>query len=259
MTSAKKRPNPPAKAAGSTGTATKPATKGSSAAKPASAKTVADGTQAKGAARRGPQPAPKRKFPVLPVVFAGVALALIAAIVFSSDQSINAETGTPEVTGEALPPYATGVEPAADEAVGTQAPAVTGEDFGGNAVSIEPGDGTPRAVVFLAHWCPHCQAEVPRVQQWLDAGGGVDGVEIVSVATSMNTTRENYPPSEWLEREGWTPEVIRDSDAAEVYTSYGGGAFPYYVFVDGEGNVVRRSSGELDVATLEQYMQEIAG
>jgi thiol-disulfide isomerase/thioredoxin len=249
VTTAKKRPTPPASA------------KGRSATAPA-AKSTGSGAQGKASAsRRGPQAPPKKSFPVLPVVFVLVALALIAAIFFSSNESMDrpSEAGEPEITGETLPPYATGAQPADDGGVGMPAPAVTGEGFDGSPVSITPDDGTARAIVFLAHWCPHCQAEVPRVQAWLDSGGGVDGVELVSVTTSMDENRVNYPPSEWLEREGWTPEVLRDSDAADVYRAYGAGAFPFYVFVDGEGNVVRRSSGELDTATLEAYMQEIAG
>ncbi|MET0830864.1 MAG: TlpA disulfide reductase family protein [Acidimicrobiia bacterium] len=248
MTTAKKRPSPPASA------------KGRSATGPAAKSTAGSTPQGRAAAsRRGPQAPPKKSFPVLPVVFGVVALALIAAIMFSSSRSINDdETGEPTITGEVLAPFATGTEPASDEAVGTTPPTLSGEDFDGNSVVIDPADGTPKAVVFLAHWCPHCQAEVPRVQAWLDAGGGVEGVELMSVSTSMNSSRTNYPPSEWLEGEGWTAPVLRDSAASDAYIAYGGGAFPYYVFIDADGNVVRRSSGELDVATLETYMQEIA-
>ena len=249
MTTAKKRPNPPPQAKSRAQTA--------NAAKASSTSTANQTRSA--ASRRGPQPPPKKKFPVLPVVFGVVALALIAAIMFSSSRSINDdETGEPTITGEVLAPFATGTEPASDEAVGTTPPTLSGEDFDGNSVVIDPADGTPKAVVFLAHWCPHCQAEVPRVQAWLDAGGGVDGVELMSVATSMNSARPNYPPSEWLEGEGWTAPVLRDTAASDAYIAYGGGAFPFYVFIDADGNVVRRSSGELDVATLEMYMQEIA-
>jgi thiol-disulfide isomerase/thioredoxin len=248
VTTAKKRPTPPASA------------KGRSATTPA-AKSTGSGAQGGApASRRGPQAPPKKKFPILPVVFVGVALALIAAIVFSSNESINSgnETGEPELTGDALPPYDSGAEPANDGGVGAAAPAVTGEGFDGSPVSITPDDGTPRAVVFLAHWCPHCQAEVPRIQQWLDEGGGVEGVELMSVTTSVNSAQPNYPPSEWLEREGWTPENLLDSSDNEVYNAYGGGAFPFFVFIDGDGNVVRRASGELDIATLEAYMREAA-
>ncbi|CAN5319516.1 hypothetical protein BH24ACT7_BH24ACT7_01910 [soil metagenome] len=249
MTTAKKRPTPPTKASNkASGSSSVTAAKSSAG--------TARGVSAP--TKRGPLPAPKKPFPVLPVVFVGVALALIAAIVFSSDRSINAETGVPEVTGEALSPYQTNMQPANDPSVGAPVPAVEGEDFDGNTVSIDPTDGSPKAILFLAHWCPHCQAEVPRVQAWLDAGGGVEGVEIVSVLTSMNSSQPNYPPSEWMEREGWTSPMIRDGDGNEVLAAYGAGGFPYYVFADGDGNVVRRSSGELDIATLEAYMQEIA-
>lgn len=249
MTTAKKRPTPPSPTKGKPQTTTAKASP-----------TQGGSTQSRAAARRGPQPPPKKKFPVLPVVFGVVALALIAAIVFSSDRAINDDqTGEPEITGEALPPFATGTEPAGDGAVGTTPPTLAGEDFDGNQVVIDPDDGTAKAVVFLAHWCPHCQAEVPRVQAWVDGGGGVDGVEMVSVSTSINSSRENYPPSEWLEREGWTAPVLRDSPTSDAYVAYGGGAFPYYVFIDADGTVVRRSSGELDIATLQAYMEEIAG
>jgi thiol-disulfide isomerase/thioredoxin len=212
------------------------------------------------AAARRTRPVPvaakkKRKFPVLPVVFGVVALALVAAIVFSPETEIGAEFGEVTVSGEELPVYISGQE---DPAIGMTAPDIGGVGFDGTPVSIDNGDGTPKAIVFLAHWCPHCQAEVPRVQAWLDGGGGVEGVEIMSVSTSMNSGQENYPPSEWLEREGWTPPVIRDDTATSALTAYGSGGFPYWVFVDGEGNVVRRSGGELDVAVLEGYMQEIA-
>lgn len=200
-----------------------------------------------------------RKIPWLGIAFVVIALALVGAIVFSSDSPIGSEGGEPEVAGEALPAFVgtSSTDPEVDPAVGTAAPVVDGADFEGTAVEL--ADGNPQAIVFLAHWCPHCQAEVPRVQDWLDSGGGVDGVEMVSVATSMDSTRTNYPPSEWLDNEGWSVPVIADSEPeADVYVSYGAGGFPYWVFVDADGNVVRRSSGELDISTLESYMQEIA-
>lgn len=200
------------------------------------------------------QPQKERKIPWLPIIFGVVAIALIGAIVFSGDEAIGSEFGEVTVTGEALPLFASAET---DTAIGLVAPEVVGENFSGDTVTIEH-DGTPKAVVFLAHWCPHCQSEVPRVQEWLDAGGGVPGVEVVSVATSMNSAQPNYPSSEWLEREDWTVPVIADDSDDTVHFSYGSGGFPYWVFLNGDGSVARRSSGELDIATLEAFMQEIA-
>lgn len=198
---------------------------------------------------------PQRSVPWLGIAFGVIAVALVGAIVFSSSEPLGSEFGTVEVSGDTLAPYASGG--AADSAVGAEAPELVGEDFDGNAVELQH-DGRAKAVIFLAHWCPHCQAEVPRVQAWLESGGGVEGVDLVSVATSMNSAQPNFPPSEWLEREGWTVPVIVDDQDFAAYRAYGSGGFPYYVFLDDQGNVVRRSSGELDIQTLQAFMQEAA-
>ncbi len=254
MTTAKNQKRPPSK-----GQTKAQAQKASAApAKDSGKKTGSTPISKAGGRTTGPDKKAERKIPWLGIIFGVVALALVAAIVFSSDTSIGSEAGDPEITGEALAPFGdAAADPTQDPAVGTPAPVVVGEDFNGDAVTIG-GTGQPTAVVFLAHWCPHCQAEVPRVQQWLDAGGGVEGVELVSVATSMSSARENYPASDWLERENWTSPVLRDSERDDALITYGAGGFPYWVFVDGDGNVSRRSAGELSIEQLQAYMEEIA-
>ena len=123
---------------------------------------------------------------------------------------------------------------------GETAPTVIGQDFDGNEVRIE-NDGRAKAIVLLAHWCAHCQNEVPAVQAWLDSGGGVEGVDMYSVATAMDSNRDNFPPSEWLDREGWTVPVIRDDSNNSVHTAYGSGGFPFWVFVNSDGTVAFRA------------------
>ena len=64
----------------------------------------------------------------------------------------------------------------------------------------------------LAHWCPSCQAEVPRLVDYLDSTGMPEGVRIVALSTSIDAARPNYPPSAWLDREEWTaPTMIDDA------------------------------------------------
>lgn len=209
-------------------------------------------TTAKNRPIRPASTSPPRKIPWLGIVFGVIALALVAAIVFSSSDPIGSEFGDVTIAGESLAPFA---EPTADPAIGQPAPQLTGVGFDGAEVGIE-NDGTAKAIVFLAHWCSHCQAEVPRVQSWLDSGGGVAGVELYSVSTSMNSAQPNFPPSEWLDGVGWTPPLIRDDKDSSALVAFGAGGFPYWVFVDANGNVVRRSSGELDIPTLQAYMTE---
>lgn len=158
-----------------------------------------------------------------------------------------------EVDG-ALPAFD---RPEGDGAVGLPAPAVSGFGFGGEPQEIMD-DGTPKVIVFLAHWCPHCQREVPSVQAYLDANGLPAGVDLISVATAIDETRPNYPPDTWLEREGWKPRVIVDPDDA-IASAYGLTAFPYYVFVREDGNVDFRISGELDPNAVFGYAETLFG
>lgn len=198
-------------------------------------------------------PKPKRNIPVFGIVIGVIAVLLVLAVTLTADSGPGSEFGEPVVAGDGLPFFQS---TAGDIAIGLQAPVATGEDFAGDAVVVgEPG--TPTAIVFLAHWCPHCQREVPRVQAWLDSGG-MEGVDVVSVATSINSARTNYPPSSWLEREGWSPEVLIDDTDSSVLQSYGAGGFPYWVFLNADGTVAARSSGELDIAQLEVFLNAIA-
>lgn len=163
----------------------------------------------------------------------------------------NAEQQTADITvsGEPLPemPETTGhfTDPATDRAIGLAAPSIEGESFDGSTITIDPADGTPRVIVFVAHWCPHCQKEVPEIQQWIDDGNLPEGVEIVYVSTSVNEGQGNYPVSDWIVEEGVTPQVVLDDENSGAAAKYGLAGFPYFVMIDGEGKVVARGSGEI--------------
>ncbi len=203
----------------------------------------------------------KPKLPVLGIVLGVVAAALIVAVMFTGSDPIGgAEFGEPVITGTALPTVLEGnpIDSSADPAFGLAAPEIAGQDFDGDSVAIA-NDGDPRAILFVSHSCPHCQDEIPEVQAWLDAGGGVEGVEIITVSTSANSSASNWPPSEWLSREGWSAPVIADDSDSSTFFAYGGQAIPFWVFVDSDGTVVRRNSGRMQVAAIEAAMEEIAG
>jgi thiol-disulfide isomerase/thioredoxin len=184
------------------------------------------------------------------VVGGAVAVVLVVTIILtfgSGSASEPLEAGEPTVTGAFLPTLA---ELGGDPAIGLDAPEVTGADWNGDPVSIS-NDGRAKMIVFLAHWCPHCQNEVPIVQDWLDATDLPDGVDIYSVATDMRRTADNYPPSRWLEREGWEPPVVLDDAAGTVRAAFGLNAYPYWVFVSADGTVAGRLSGALPADSLD--------
>jgi thiol-disulfide isomerase/thioredoxin len=192
------------------------------------------------------------------VAGAGVVALLIAAVLFGGSVGetavpIEEVVGSPQVDGS-LPPM--GNSNVDQTATGQEAPTVTGTDFDGEEVTIT-NDGRPKAIVFLAHWCPHCQAEVPSVQRWLNDTGGVDGVDMYSVTTAVDPRRNNYPPQRWLEDEGWTVPIIRDNAASSVLTAHGNGGFPFWVFTNSDGTVALRVAGEIPINDLEQILQNL--
>lgn len=189
---------------------------------------------------------------IIGVAGGAVVLLLIAAVVFGTNE-VGSEYGAPVVEGQALPLMPSG-QTIDTSATGLSYPDVTGENFSGSKVVIDNADGRAKGIVFLAHWCVHCQAEVPRVKAWLDATGGVDGVDLYAVTTSINSAQNNYPPSDWLDREGFELPVIRDDKENSVLLAYGAGGFPYWVFTNADGTVALRTSGELSSDQLENIL-----
>lgn len=200
----------------------------------------------------------RRRRRVLATGAAGLALVFAVAVGVSwlADDGVSPgveQTGPVEVAGDPLPLHATG----ADAAVGMPAPSLVGRSFDGAEVRIE-ATGMPKAIWFLAHWCPHCQAEVPRIVDLVAAGAIPPGVELYSVSTGADPGAANYPPSAWLEREGWTIPVLVDEPSGAAATSFGLDGFPFLVLVDGDGRVVSRTSGELTPAAITGMLQELA-
>lgn len=161
---------------------------------------------------------------------------------------LKGEVGPVEVAGTALPRLGNAAI-AADPALGQAAPTLIGEDFDGETVRVDAVSEGPTMVVFLAHWCPHCNNEVPRLNELRDAGRFPEGLNIVAVSTGISPGRPNFPPSEWIEDVGWTYPVIADGIDFErqvmiAADAYGVDAFPFTVLVDGDGTVAARWSGE---------------
>jgi cyclophilin family peptidyl-prolyl cis-trans isomerase len=150
-------------------------------------------------------------------------------------------TGEVDVDGDALPPYLDGES---DDAVGVTIPTITGTDYEGRPVTIEPG--TPLLIVVMAHWCPHCQAEIPRIVGWNDDGRVPEELDVIGVSTAVDETRGNYPPSAWLERENWPFPVLADDDRTTALQALGSSSFPTLIAVGADGRVALRASGEGD-------------
>ena len=156
-----------------------------------------------------------------------------------------------DVVGEPLPPLE---DPNADAAVGLAAPVITGQQFDGTDITIGDETDGPTMLVFLAHWCPHCNDEIPEIVKLRDQGDLPDSLNIVGVSTAVVEDRENYPPSEWIVEKDWTWPVLADTIDAEAFQLYGGTGFPYTVILNSDGSVKARTSGSSSAAEIKDWI-----
>ncbi|CAB4635923.1 MAG: redoxin domain-containing protein [Actinobacteria bacterium] len=206
------------------------------------------------------------------IIGAAVLLAAAIAIGFSggSDDATTQPKTTVEgevasgefqpviVDGDVLSPLGDGSgNPAMDTAMGKTAPTLNGYTFAGNPVSITPGaNSQPLMLVFLAHWCPHCNREVPRLIDWQEQGLVPEGLRVIGVTTASRNDQANWPPSDWIEEMKWPFEVFVDSEAGDAANAYGVDGFPFIAIVNAEGKIVGRHSGELELADLDAFVKE---
>jgi len=187
------------------------------------------------------------------VVVVAVVLALLLTNMAGGGTSGEPARNPVKVSGQPLPALpASGADPA----VGQALPTISGMTFDGSPMSIGPSDG-PAVILVLAHWCPHCQAEVPRVQQWIESGGVPEGVKLMTLTTSISSTRPNFPPSAWLQREHWTPPVLVDDANSTGLTALGFNSFPGFLFVKADGTVFARTTGELPVEQIASVANQL--
>jgi cytochrome c biogenesis protein CcmG, thiol:disulfide interchange protein DsbE len=159
------------------------------------------------------------------------------------------------IVGDALVPLP---DKGPDPAIGATAPTINGHDFTGKAVTIKPGDGKPKLVLFVAHWCPHCQREVPRVVQWTNDGSIPKSIEVVAVSTGVKSDQNNFPPSAWLAKENWPGAIVADDAKSQAALAYGLTGFPFFALVDGAGKVVARDSGEQELQQIQALIAKVA-
>ncbi len=169
----------------------------------------------------------------------------------AEDQSVDAavdadavalqQNGPITVVGAALDPYDSTVE---DLSVGAVAPVVEGESFDGTPITFGGPTDDPTFVVFLAHWCPHCNDEVPVLIGLEEAGLIPEGLDVIGVSTAVAADRDNYPPSEWIDDRDWPWPTMADDEVLSAINAVGGTSFPFAVVLDTDGTVLARKAGQ---------------
>ena len=205
------------------------------------------------------RPAPRRSMTPLIVGVLAIIVVGAAALSFAISSSGTAGPAEPRtdpvaISGAPLPDL---TDPSADSALGQPIPSLSGVGLDGRPLEIGATDG-PMVIVVLAHWCQHCRVELPLLVDYISQGSVPQGVSIVGLSTAIDPVRPNYPPSAWLEREGWVQPTLIDDAASRALNALGLGSFPGFVFVAADGTVAQRLTGEVDMDLFAQLVEALA-
>ena len=196
-----------------------------------------------------------KNFIIAGAVILVLGLAIAIGVTLSSEPvAAGLPEGETTVTGDLLPEFSG--ENDDNIALGLAAPIFSAPNENSEIVTLEK-NGNAKALLFLAHWCGYCQKEVPVVQGFIDSAGVPPGVDVIAIATSIDRGRENYPPQKWLADEGWSETQLYDLDR-EIGNAYGLSAFPYWVILDKDLNVVARRTGNLPADMVGALLIQLA-
>ena len=146
-----------------------------------------------------------------------------------------------------------------DAALGVALGEVSGPEYYSETdLTVDPADGTTRAWMVWAHWCPYCQQELPPLSEWYEANADLyPNVELVSVTTSIDPSRPN-PLEPYLDELQLPFPTIVDADLS-LAGQLGASAFPFWVFTGPDGTTVLRIAGYLEVEQVAEIFSQLDG
>jgi len=182
------------------------------------------------------------------LVLGAIALAVVIIAVVFRDGGTPAVSpaGSVSIDRASGPPIAVG-----DVVPGWAAPSLTGS----GDVRWSDAAGRPTVLAVWAPWCPHCQAELPRLDAALEA---YPSVGLVTVATAIGN-QPGPTPQEYLDGGGLSFTVGVDDQADTIMTGLGVVSFPTTYYVAADGTVMDVTTGEVDPAQLDAILARLAG
>ena len=133
---------------------------------------------------------------------------------------------------------------------GYVAPGFSLLSLGGETVSLEDFRGQPVIINFWATWCPPCRAEIPHFQ---DASVKYEGRLTI---LGIDQGEPQAVVSDFASTFGMTYPILLDSNS-DVNRSYSVSALPTTVFVDSNGLVDEVYAGIVNLAVLEDRIEEL--
>jgi peroxiredoxin len=121
------------------------------------------------------------------------------------------------------------------------APDFTLKDIDGKKVTLSEnyGDG-PVYISFWATWCKPCREELKIIQQLYEKYAE-SGFRVFAINTEG--PKSSGKIKSFVKSNGWTFDILMDSDGEVFRRKYKGFAQPYTVMTDSQGNIIFTSIG----------------
>ena len=113
---------------------------------------------------------------------------------------------------------------------GNEMPALTLTDLEGKTFDNKSllGNGKKTLFVVAAEWCPHCNTEMPHIQQFYDENK--DKVNVIVVFSNVRSSLDAV--KKYMSENGYTIPAYYDADGS-VLNGLGVQGFPFNIKVDG--------------------------
>lgn len=135
--------------------------------------------------------------------------------------------------------------------VGSRAPDFTLKNLKGEDQSLSDLKGKGVILTFWATYCPPCEKEMPLLEKTFQEFKG-KGIEILAVNTAEPTVLVN----QFISQKGLNFSVLLDRDET-VLRQYQVQNLPITIFINSEGEIVKKVSGELTEEELEKQIKRM--
>lgn len=135
--------------------------------------------------------------------------------------------------------------------VGEEAPDFELATLDGKKVKLSELRGKGVLVNFWATWCPPCREEMPAIQEMYEKYEPL-GFEVVAV----NIAESDVTAEAFARQLNLTFPIVMDRER-DVVRLYRVGPLPSSYFIDPEGKVHTKFTGEINIAQLEPLINEI--
>ena len=142
-------------------------------------------------------------------------------------------------------------------AIGSEAPAFSLKDAGGEEHSLSDFRGSVLVLDFWATWCPPCRQAMPLVQKIHERFADEERVVVYGVATNE---RPGAKPAEFMSKGGFTYGLLLSGES--ISAAYKAVALPTFYVIGTDGTVLHASVGfdpRLDVEIIGLIERHLSG